>query len=202
VEQERKGALRAATLAARRQLTAGERAEASHQVVARLAHLSELRRVATVLVYAGLPEEVDLAALIASLRAQRIQTLFPRVRGDDLELVAAADMGALELGYRGIREPVGPIVAPRVVDAAIVPGVAFDPQGGRLGHGGGHYDRLLATLEEDVPRVGVCFACQVVPAVPREPHDQLVDLVVTDRATYRTHARTRPSPDDPPPGIG
>lgn len=199
MEQERKRALRAAALAARRQLSSRERADASGRVCDRLTHLAELRRVGAVLVYAGLAEEVDVAGFAAWLRAEGATTLFPRVRGDDLELVATTDLRSLKLGYRGIREPVGPVMDHRVIDVAIVPGVAFDPQGGRLGHGGGHYDRLLAKLDDEVVRVGVCFACQVVPTVPHESHDELVDVVVTDRATYRTDARRR---EGPPPALG
>ncbi len=78
---------------------------------------------------------------------------------------------------------------PEEVEIAVVPGVAFDVVGGRLGQGGGHYDRLLGFLDVDCDRVGFCFSCQVVPFVPCEEHDEPVDLVVTERALYRTHAR-------------
>jgi 5-formyltetrahydrofolate cyclo-ligase len=199
VEQERKRALRAAALAARRQLTSAERAEASQQVVARLVRLPEVHRAKAVLVYAALAEEVDIAAFAAHLRAEGARTLFPRVRGDALELVSTEDLQTLQLGYRGIREPVGPVIDPELVDVAVVPGVAFDPQGGRLGQGGGHYDRLFSVLADEVPRIGVCFACQVVPTVPREPHDEVVDVVVTDRATYRSGLRRG---EPPPPALG
>jgi 5-formyltetrahydrofolate cyclo-ligase len=189
VEVDRKAALRAATLAARRALRTGERAEASLTVVGRLVALPELRRAEVVLLYAALAEETDVGAAVAPLRARGVRTLFPRVRGDRLDLVAASDLRTLQLGYRGIHEPVGPAIDPDSVDAVVTPGVAFDPHGGRLGQGGGHYDRLLASLPDDTVRIGVCFACQVVPRVPRDHHDLPVDLVVTDRAVYRTHAR-------------
>lgn len=187
--RRRKAALRSATAAARRQLSPDERAAASLAVVERLAALSELREVATVIVYAAHGEELDVGGLIGVLRRRGARTLLPRVHGDELQLVTAHDLRDLQVGYRGIREPSGPRIDPEVVDAAVVPGVAFDPVGGRVGQGGGHYDRLLATLPSDSPRIGVCFACQVVPTVPREPHDAAIDVVVTERAVYRTHAR-------------
>jgi 5-formyltetrahydrofolate cyclo-ligase len=184
VERDRKAALRTSALSARRELTRGERQQASAAVVDRLRRLPELRGTGTVLLYAALADEVDVAGLVAPLREAGVRTLFPRVRGDDLEMVAAADLLTLTLGYRGIQEPVGPAIDPALVDAAVVPGVAFDLRGTRLGHGVGHYDRLLARLPGRCARIGVCFSCQLVPTVPREAHDQPVDVVVTERAAH------------------
>jgi 5-formyltetrahydrofolate cyclo-ligase len=194
---QRKQALRTTALAARRAMTNDERAIASIAIAERLLALPELAETRTVLLHAALRDEVDLAAVIGPLLARGVRTLFPRVRGTELELVAAADLRTLQLGYRGIMEPVGPAIDPTVIDAAIVPGVAFDPQGGRLGQGGGHYDRLLPRLPPDAVRIGVCFACQVVPAVPREPHDVPMHLVVHER---RTHRATRVADDGHPDG--
>jgi 5-formyltetrahydrofolate cyclo-ligase len=189
----RKRSLRASARAARRSLLAPERQQASAAIVARLQQLPALRDAATILLYAAHPTEVDLATLVRPLRARGVRTLFPRVDGARLDLVAAADLRTLELGYRGIREPSGPRVSPEVVEVALVPGVAFDPLGGRLGQGGGHYDRLLARLPEACVRIGVCFACQMVPRVPRAPHDAAVDLVVTEHALYRREQGTSPA---------
>jgi 5-formyltetrahydrofolate cyclo-ligase len=188
----RKRSLREAARAARRSLRTPERQQASTAIVARLLRLPEVRDATTILLYAAQPTEVDLAPLVRPLRERAVRTLFPRVDGDDLALVATADLRTLQLGYRGIREPVGPRIGPEVVDVALVPGVAFDPLGGRLGQGGGHYDRLLARFPDRCVRIGVCFACQMVPRVPRAPHDEAVDLVVTEHAVY--HAGEHPSP--------
>jgi 5-formyltetrahydrofolate cyclo-ligase len=194
VNRSQKAALRSSTLSARRELTRSQRQAAAETAVVRLRGLPELRRRRTVLLYAALPDELDISGLVGPLRAAGVRTLFPRVRGDELELVAASDLLTLTLGYRGIQEPAGPAIDPSVVDAAVVPGVAFDLRGGRLGRGGGHYDRLLALLPEGCARIGVCFSCQVVPAVPREPHDEPVDVVVTERAVHRPG---RPLDDGP-----
>lgn len=88
----------------------------------------------------------------------------------------------------GIREAIGgAIVDPNDLGAIIVPGLAFDRQGHRLGRGGGFYDAFLSRIdrrfENDVPRpvvVGVCFGCQLVEKVPTFPHDQRMDVVVTE----------------------
>lgn len=186
---ELKARLRGSAADARRRLTPAQRAEASAAIVDRLLRQPELQRPGHVLLYAAMSEEADLARVVGPLRERGVRTLFPRVRGDQLEVVAASDLLTLQLGYRGVREPSGPRIDTEVVDVAVVPGVAFDPHGGRLGHGGGHYDRLLAQLPEDTLRVGVCFACQVVPRVPRAAHDEPVDVVITERARYRTQAR-------------
>ncbi|MEX2504362.1 MAG: 5-formyltetrahydrofolate cyclo-ligase [Egicoccus sp.] len=180
-----KSALRATARAARAAMSADERADASVRVAARLERLPEVRRARTVLLYAASGKEADPAGVLPRLVARGVRTLYPRVRGDHLDLVAASDLRTMQLGFRGITEPVGVAVDPAVVDVAIVPGVAFDLAGGRLGQGGGHYDRLLATLPTTATRIGVCFGCQVVPRVPREPHDAAVDLVVTDRVSHR-----------------
>jgi 5-formyltetrahydrofolate cyclo-ligase len=185
-----KTSLRESARSARRGLDDDERREASRAASERLVALPEVRRARTVLLYAPLAEEADPATpMLPVLLSRGVRTLFPRVRGDELELVACADASTLTLGYRGIREPVGPSIDPELVDVAVVPGVAFDVLGGRLGQGGGHYDRLLQLLADDCVRVGFCFSCQVVPFVPCEPHDEPVDLVVTERATYRTRSR-------------
>jgi 5-formyltetrahydrofolate cyclo-ligase len=186
-DRGRKAALRGSAVAARRRLSRGERQAASSAVVDRIVSLPELRRAHTVLLYAALADEVDLGGLVGPLRRRGVRTLFPRVRGDHLELVAASDLLTLTLGYRGVQEPAGPAVDPEVVDAAFVPGVAFDLHGTRLGGGGGHYDRLLASFHEETLRIGVCFSCQLVPWVPREDHDEPVDLVITERALHRAH---------------
>ena len=154
--------------------------------------LPEVWRAGVVALYAAMAEEIDPSGAVPLLRDRGIRTLFPRVRGEHLDLAEASDPHALPGGFRGIREPTGPAIDPGVVDVAILPGVAFDLDGGRLGHGGGHYDRLLPLLPDDTVRIGLGFSCQVVPRVPREDHDALVDLVVTDHAVHRTGARREP----------
>lgn len=184
-----KSALRASARAARAAMSADERAEASARLAARLGRIPEVRRARTVLLYAATGHEADPSGLLPVLRAREVRTLYPRVRGDHLELVEASDLRMLQLGYRGIAEPVGVAIDPAVVDLAVVPGVAFDLLGDRLGQGGGHYDRLLAALPRETTRIGACFACQVVPRVPREDHDVRMDFVVTDRTTHRVVGR-------------
>lgn len=181
---EAKQALRATARAARRDLTPAERGQRSRLACDRLVALAELRRVSTVLAYVATEVEADPAAAARVLAGRGVRVLLPRVRGEQLEL-AAATSDRLILGPFGNLEPVGPSIDASAVDAVVVPGVAFDRAGARLGQGGGHYDRLLATLREDAVRIGFAFSCQMSAHVPRQEHDQTVDLVVTDAAVHR-----------------
>ena len=69
------------------------------------------------------------------------------------------------------------------IDLVLVPGLAFDREGYRLGYGGGHYDRFLTDLERGTTAIGVCYAAQLLDRIPHGPSDQRVHLVVTDRET-------------------
>lgn len=102
---------------------------------------------------------------------------FPRVVSRGLEFVTGGDLVA---GPHGARTPLGGESAPSP-GLVLVPGLAFDARGYRLGRGGGYYDRFLESLGEPRPILcGVCFACQIAPEVPREPHDGRVDYLVTE----------------------
>jgi 5-formyltetrahydrofolate cyclo-ligase len=111
--------------------------------------------------------------------------------GDELQAVLADPGTTLRLGAFGIPEATGEPIDPAEIDVVVVPGLAFTPDGRRLGQGGGHFDRFLAALDVGDGRstppllVGVCFHEQVLDDVPTEPHDRHVDLVVTDRETFR-----------------
>ncbi len=187
----RKAALRGSVLAARRSMGTA-REQASDTIADAVVRLPEVWRVRSVMLYAADPDEVDLTAAVRTLVQREAVLLYPRVAGDTLEVVEVRDPADLVPGHRDILEPVGPAVDPATVDAIVVPGVAFDLDGGRLGRGGGHYDRLLAVLDEDTTRIGVAFSSQVVPVVPRDEHDQPVDIVVTEHAVHQTGARRTP----------
>jgi 5-formyltetrahydrofolate cyclo-ligase len=88
----------------------------------------------------------------------------------------------------GIPEPARPEWV-EAVDAIVVPGLAFDAGGGRLGHGGGHYDAMLAALGPGPARIGAAFDCQVVGNVPTGPRDERMDAVVTETRCLRCGTR-------------
>jgi 5-formyltetrahydrofolate cyclo-ligase len=182
--RDRKSALRRSVRDARRSLSDHERREASEAISTRIRLLPELLTSRAVLVYAASAWEVDVEAAANHLRGRGVRTLYPRVDGGDLDLVSVTRIDELVDGHRGIREPRGPALDPAIIDAVLVPGVAFDLRGRRLGQGGGHYDRLLPRIE-DALRIGVAFTCQIVPQVPMDDHDIEMDLLVTERSVHR-----------------
>lgn len=181
---EAKRTLRRERLAARRAVPRAVRAARDAAVVAALRDLPELDGAGGLLLYAALPGEPDLAALLAD-PPRGTTVLLPRVEGDAVVPVVHRAGDALVVGAHGVAEPAGPAAPDAAVDVVVLPGVAFDAEGWRLGRGGGHYDRLLARLGPRVLAVGVADEAAVVDGVPREPHDRPVDVLVTDASVRR-----------------
>jgi 5-formyltetrahydrofolate cyclo-ligase len=184
-----KADLRTRVLARRARLPERERAAKSAAIRAHLQALPEVMRARTVIGYAAFGAEVDVDPLLDDLALLGRGVFLPFVEGPDLGIARVADLATdLAPGYRGVREPkaIGRRPAnPQRCEVAIVPGVAFDRHGGRLGYGGGHFDRLLARLRPSTPVVAVAFGVQLVEAVPREPHDIPMDVVVTEEEALR-----------------
>ena len=142
--------------------------------------------------YAATFDEADPTRALPVLLERGVRVVFPRVAGPDLEFVPVTDPGELRAGHRGIGEPAGPAIDVAEIDVMVVPGLAFDTDGMRLGRGGGHYDRTLPRLRATAIRVAFCFDFQVVPQVPKDAHDQHVDVIVTDQRVIRTSGRQPP----------
>jgi len=130
--------------------------------------------------FVGVGDEADTGATIDSLGVAGLRVLLPRVVGDKIVAVVHDPGRALVAGAFGIPEPTGDPVDPQEIDVVLVPGLAFTCDGRRLGQGGGFYDRFLPLVREDCVTVGVCFAEQIVDDLITEPHDRIVDLVITD----------------------
>jgi 5-formyltetrahydrofolate cyclo-ligase len=146
----------------------------SVQLWSDVATLDEYRRAATVMAFCATAGEPDTDPLFARLAAEGKALVLPRAAGDGLEAALPGD--ALRIGPHGVREPTGATVDPGSIDLVVVPGVAFTVDGVRLGRGGGHYDRFLAGCA--APSIGVCFAEQLLDALPVEPHDVRLSRVV------------------------
>lgn len=156
----------------------------------RLLALPELASARTVLAYAASAEEIDPAPAIAALRERGAIIAYPRVSEPGrLTLHRLDNDTALECGAYGIGEPPqdAPTIEPDEIDVVIVPGVAFDRECCRIGHGGGYYDRLLCLLG-GAAKIGLAFDGQVFDEVPTDVHDVTLDAVVTPTRTIR--ART------------
>lgn len=147
----------------------------SAAIMERIAACGEFGAATTVLAYWPLPGEVDTRSLI---QAGGKRFVLPVVCGDDL-LLKVYDPSRMREGAFGILEPdeSAETVAPEEIDFAIIPGVAFSPDGMRLGRGRGFYDRLLGSLH--CVKAGVAFPFQMFDELPADPWDLPMDLVVT-----------------------
>ena len=132
-----------------------------------------------VLAYWPLPDEVDIRPLIRQLVEAGTTVLLPRVTGEEtMELRRYTSAADLQEGAFHIMEPVGEVFADyRQIDLALIPGMAFDAAGRRLGRGRGYYDRFLS-LCPYIYKIGVCFPFQRVPLVPAADHDIVMDEVL------------------------
>jgi 5-formyltetrahydrofolate cyclo-ligase len=132
----------------------------------------------TLLLYHSLPDEVQTAEFIRKWSTRK-RIILPVVVGDDLELRVYEGETSLRKGAFNILEPTGTLFTEyEELDLAIIPGVAFDPNGNRLGRGKGYYDRLLARLPATLYKIGICFDFQKLPNIPTEPHDHVMNEVI------------------------
>jgi 5-formyltetrahydrofolate cyclo-ligase len=182
---ERKRALRVELVARRAQLGADERAAHAAAIAARIGDLSAFRDAGTVALYAALGAEVDATRITGAALVRGARVVFPRaVPGSRRLAFARCDPADLVRGPLGVAEP--PPGAPEVdlaeIGCVVLPAVAFSLDGLRLGRGGGYYDATLAAMP-GAARVGVAFELQIVPVLPREPHDVRLDAVVTEART-------------------
>jgi len=183
--REAKQALRARLSAWRDALAPGERAARSAAIAARMLAHPSWAAARRVLLTAPYRSEWDARAVIDDALATGREVSLPRVdaRRRMLEPVRIVDPGRdLVPGFHGIPEPAAHCALAEVasIEWVLVPGIAFDRDGRRLGYGGGYYDRLLPRLPADCRRVAGAFAGQCVDRVPSAPHDARVDVLVTE----------------------
>ncbi|MBK6393476.1 MAG: 5-formyltetrahydrofolate cyclo-ligase [Betaproteobacteria bacterium] len=194
--REAKQAMRTLVAAARDALDPAWRAQASVRLVERIAALPTFVDAGTVLLTAPFRSEWDASPLVARALAAGKVVALPRVDESSrmLELKRIVDpVRDIVAGYRGLPEPATRCerVATASIDWVLVPGIAFDRMGGRLGYGGGYYDRLLPVLPARAARVAGAFSAQIVDAVPSAPHDITMDTVVTEAEVVLARPRAR-----------
>jgi 5-formyltetrahydrofolate cyclo-ligase len=154
----------------------------------RAAQLPEVAAASCLACYVALPGEPDPAQLVTQV-ARRTVVVYPRLRPDgDLEFVRP-NTAELVRGLRGTREPAsGETVSPADIDVYVVPALAADAAGGRLGRGGGAYDRALQRARPDALVVALLHDDEILPEVPTEPHDHPVHVLVSEKRVVRTAA--------------
>jgi 5-formyltetrahydrofolate cyclo-ligase len=188
--------LRREFLAVRSRLTADDVRESAAALAGRALALSELAGAGTVAAYVSVGSEPGTLALLDALRAGGARVLLPVLLPDnDLDWSEYETRAALARVRRGgrmtLHEPAGERLGPDAVtgaDVVLLPGLAVDARGMRLGRGGGSYDRVLARLERaraDPALVVLLYDTEVVERVPAEPHDRPVHAVVTPSGVRR-----------------
>lgn len=155
-----------------------------------LQHWLGSRLPGTVAAFLAMGHEVDLTALFRTLPGWN--WVLPRVEEDGRLTFRDRDVPR-ETHRFGMEQPVakGTITRLELIDVFLVPGLAFDPSGGRLGHGGGFYDRVLSRRRGDCVAIGVTTVSRLVESVPLEAHDQRVDKVATENEIIDCQTRRR-----------
>lgn len=142
----------------------------------------------TVMVYVSKKPEVDTGSLIAGLIARGIRVIVPIIEREttSLRLSYLDDPSVLAPSTFNVPEPVGNELpaSPRDVQLVIIPIVAFDRRGDRLGYGAGYYDRFLSG-NRDIPKIGLAFACQEAGFIPSDENDVRMDAIITEDAIIR-----------------
>ena len=161
----------------KRQFSQQQLEELSLPIIARLK--SRLSNAQTILAYYSLPDEVDTRQLLDNLVAEGKTVLLPKVIDDEnMEIRRYTGRQDLEEGILHLMEPIGePFTAYEDIDIVVVPGLAFDAEGHRLGRGRGYYDRFLHRKNHPFC-VGICFDFQKVAEVPVDEYDIPVDEVI------------------------
>lgn len=178
-----KHSLRHKIIAERAALSAGELRKRSHEAQLQFVGSAEFAAAGVIALYAPIRNEVETEELHRlSLMAGK-KVLYPAVSGKGLIFRQVFADEDLRKGAFGIMEPKDScrVVDPAEADLIVVPGVAFDKSGRRIGYGKGYYDKALHSLEEMGKLVGICFEFQLVEEIVSEPHDVLMDRVVTEQ---------------------
>jgi 5-formyltetrahydrofolate cyclo-ligase len=181
--QAEKKAIRASVLNVRDAMPPDQRARESMKMCESIIASTPYQGATIVLAYASFGSEFDTSFLLQCVLADKKILVMPRVDKDaqQLQLHRVNHLDELSAGAWDIREPhaVAEIVLPNEIDFILVPGVAFDSAGFRIGYGKGFYDKLLSSVNPASTRLSAAFDCQVIGAVPNEAHDQRVDIIIT-----------------------
>lgn len=184
MEQE-KHALRQWAKAVRRNLPPGAKAESDGWIAERVLRLPVYQGASSVFIYVAHGGEVETRSIIAAALKAGKTVGVPRVTGPGaMEVRQIQRLEDLKPGRFGLLEPAGtlPLLLPKDLDLSIVPCLTADRNGGRLGMGGGYYDRFLP--QTSAPRIALCRQCLLAGHVPMFPHDVFMDGVVTEETVY------------------
>lgn len=194
--QQRKQAIREEAHARRN--SQSDKDSLSKTICAAFMALPDHAAAQTVMYYVDVRAEVRTRHSLPDALASGKRIVVPWCNAaGELELFHLQSMEELAVGMYKILEPKPELreiaakrVRPEELDLVMVPGVAFDARGARMGHGKGYYDKLLQHARRDAPLVALAFECQMFPEIPVADHDVFMDYVITERTTYRGKGRS------------
>ncbi len=175
--EKTKNVLRAVIREKKRALTQAQIVQASEKLTQALLAHPLYRRAKTLYAYLSYNQEVRTEAIIRHALAEGKQVAVPKVCGDEICFLLLEKSTQIALGYKGIPEPTDGEEANDADALVLMPGLAFDRAGHRMGYGGGFYDRFLA--KEPHPTIALCYDFQLLPVLPTEAHDIPVDAVLS-----------------------
>ncbi|MDE5849968.1 MAG: 5-formyltetrahydrofolate cyclo-ligase [Muribaculaceae bacterium] len=166
----------------RMMLSEMEKASAADEVFAQLEKTAAFMMAENILMYHSLPDELSTIKFLKKWH-DRKRFFLPRVNGVNLDILPYEET-RLELGSFHIEEPTGEdVVDVDDIELMVIPAVAFDRKGNRLGRGKGFYDRLLSTSK--ATKIGVGYEFQLFDSLPSEPHDVAMDMVITQKTVIK-----------------
>ena len=173
-----KKALRSKIREQKRAMTPAEIETASRNLAKQFFETKAYREAKTLYGYLPYNQEVRTVPILEQALADGKKVAVPKVYGDEMKFIYLTDLQQVAIGYAGIPEPVADEpVADDPTALMLMPGLAFDREGHRIGYGGGFYDKFLAS-EPNHPTVALCYAFQMVEELPTEEFDIPVDLVL------------------------
>lgn len=187
--QKLKASIRNTTLKKRLSLTQAKVNSASKIILEKLVELKEYKKAKTILLYHPIHNEPDPISLFSTLKSStnKTQKIFALIRicgkTNRIHLHKIEDLQDFKIGKFNIKEPHThhPVIAKKNLDLAIIPGIAFDRQGNRIGFGKGYFDRLLKGLSTKCIKIALAYEFQILDNVPAEKHDQKVDIIITEK---------------------
>jgi 5-formyltetrahydrofolate cyclo-ligase len=193
--QERKKQLREQAHANRN--AQPEKDELSRVILDRFVALPEYAAAKVVMYYVDVRSEVRTRHYLPEALKHDKTIIVPYCVDGELELFHLTSMDELAVGMYKILEPKAELRAlpekrfkPEQLDLVMVPGVAFDRSGARMGHGFGYYDKLLQHARADAPLIALAFECQLFPEIPTQEHDIFMDRIITEKAVYEGRGRS------------
>ncbi len=173
-----KTALRRSIQAQKRAMTQEQILSASEDLGEQFASCEFYKQAKTIYGYLPYNQEVRTVPMLQRALREGKRVAVPKVYGDEMKFIYMTDLSQVDTGYAGIPEPIADSpVADDPTALVLMPGLAFDPQGHRIGYGGGFYDKFLA-LEPNHPTVALCYGFQMLDALETQEHDIPVDLVL------------------------